>query len=239
LFDAAQNDLGLVPEAVGGLAQSIVEMGDALAAQVLQFHPFQVVPDPLGGVQPGRRCAPCQAAGREQTGPQRLPSALLRPPFFDLGPTLLLPAPDGFLVPLGSPMYRLLAAPTTGFQDAAHLEGSYETPQPVSNQGRHSRLGPDIPRKPKDSAPRANSSSSWPRCSEDSRGAAPGGGRWRKPATPPSLPRFTHWLTAPWVRPRLGRSPAASNLSGAVPRPVSGGLPVHRAKSTKSQKPRH
>ena len=38
-------------EAVGGLAQFIVEMGDTVAAKVLQFHPFQVVPDPLAGVQ--------------------------------------------------------------------------------------------------------------------------------------------------------------------------------------------
>jgi hypothetical protein len=51
LLDAAQNDIGLVPEAIGGLAQFIVEMGDTLAAQVLQFHPFQVVPDPLSWVQ--------------------------------------------------------------------------------------------------------------------------------------------------------------------------------------------
>jgi hypothetical protein len=57
LLNAAYNDLGLVAEAVCGLAQFIVEMGDTLAAKVLQFHPFQVVPDPLGGVQL-RRTAP-------------------------------------------------------------------------------------------------------------------------------------------------------------------------------------
>jgi hypothetical protein len=51
LLDASQNNLGLVPEAVGGLAHLIVEMGHALAAKVLQFHSFQVVPDSLGGVQ--------------------------------------------------------------------------------------------------------------------------------------------------------------------------------------------
>jgi hypothetical protein len=36
-----------MPEAFFGLAQFIVEMGDALATPVLQFHPFQIVPEPL------------------------------------------------------------------------------------------------------------------------------------------------------------------------------------------------
>jgi hypothetical protein len=38
-------------EPLFGLAQFIVEMGDALAAKVLQLHPFQVVPDPFSRVQ--------------------------------------------------------------------------------------------------------------------------------------------------------------------------------------------
>src|ERR671914_2548518 len=51
LLDAAQDDIGLVPEAFFSLAQLIVEMGDTLAAKVLQLHPFQVVPDSFRWVQ--------------------------------------------------------------------------------------------------------------------------------------------------------------------------------------------
>jgi hypothetical protein len=51
LLDASQNNLGLLPEAVCGLAQLVVEMGDTVATKVLQLYPFQVAPDPLGWVQ--------------------------------------------------------------------------------------------------------------------------------------------------------------------------------------------
>jgi hypothetical protein len=51
LLDAAQDDISLMAEPVLGLAQFIVEMGDALAAKVLQLHPFQVVPDAFRRVQ--------------------------------------------------------------------------------------------------------------------------------------------------------------------------------------------
>jgi hypothetical protein len=45
----------------------------------------------------------------------------------------LPPAPDGFLVPLGDPLHRLLAAPATGFQDAAHLGRVVGDSEPVSD----------------------------------------------------------------------------------------------------------
>jgi hypothetical protein len=47
LFDAAQDDTGLVTEPFCGLAQFIVEMRNTLAEKVLQLYPFQVVPDSL------------------------------------------------------------------------------------------------------------------------------------------------------------------------------------------------
>src|SRR5688572_25085265 len=40
-----------MPEPFPGLGKFVVEMGDTLAAKVLQLHPFQVTPDPLGWVQ--------------------------------------------------------------------------------------------------------------------------------------------------------------------------------------------
>jgi hypothetical protein len=43
LFDAAQDDIGRVPEAFFGLAQFIVQVGDALATPVLQFHPLRIL----------------------------------------------------------------------------------------------------------------------------------------------------------------------------------------------------
>jgi hypothetical protein len=51
LFDAAQDDSGLVPEALFGLGQFVVQVRKALTTPVLQFYPFQVVPDPLSRVQ--------------------------------------------------------------------------------------------------------------------------------------------------------------------------------------------
>jgi len=81
-------------------------------------------------------------------------------------------------------------------------EGWYETPN-------WSRMSWAIrgwvqmsPRKPKDSAPCASSSGSWERCSGVSRGEAPGAFLRSKAWIPPSLARFSHWLTAPWVTPR-------------------------------------
>jgi hypothetical protein len=47
LFDAALNDTDLVPETLLGFAKFVVQMGDAVAAKVLQFHLLQVVPDSL------------------------------------------------------------------------------------------------------------------------------------------------------------------------------------------------
>jgi hypothetical protein len=81
-------------------------------------------------------------------------------------------------------------------------EGSYDTPN--WSRIRVATLGwvQTSPGNPKASAPWANSPRSWPRCSEDNRGVAPGGGWWRRLSTPPSRPRFSHWLTAPWVTPR-------------------------------------
>jgi hypothetical protein len=40
-----------MPEAFFGLAQLVIQVGDALATPVLQFHPFQIVPDALSWVQ--------------------------------------------------------------------------------------------------------------------------------------------------------------------------------------------
>jgi hypothetical protein len=40
-----------MPEAFFGLAEFIVQLGDALATKVLQFHPLQIVPDALRWVQ--------------------------------------------------------------------------------------------------------------------------------------------------------------------------------------------
>jgi hypothetical protein len=84
-------------------------------------------------------------AGRTQSGPQRPWSVLLLPPFFDLGPTCLSPLLDGFLVSLGGSMYRLLAAPTTGLQNAADMGRMVRDPETVSDQGCHSGLGPHLP----------------------------------------------------------------------------------------------
>jgi hypothetical protein len=98
------------------------------------------------------------------------------------------------------------------------------------------------PWKPQASAPWARSSSSWPRCSKERRGAAPGAGRWRRPSSPPARARFSHWLTAPWVTPKASAMACCFQpfwwSSGAKPAALS---PVsslarcslfHRAKST-------
>jgi hypothetical protein len=51
---------------------------------------------------------------------------------------------DGCFVALARSVYWLLAAPTTGLQDAADMGRMVRDPEAVSNQGRHSRLGPHI-----------------------------------------------------------------------------------------------
>lgn len=51
LFDAALNKIDLVREALFGLGQSIVQVGDALATRVLQSHPFEIALDPLSRIQ--------------------------------------------------------------------------------------------------------------------------------------------------------------------------------------------
>ena len=57
------------------------------------------------------------------------------------------------------------------------------------------------PRNPKLSAPRSNNSGSFSRSTWLKRNGAPDLGRSWSVASPPSLPRLTHWLTAPLVTP--------------------------------------
>ena len=80
--------------------------------------------------------------------------------------------------------------------------GWYETPKRSRIKVATRGWVHTSPGKPKASAPWDSNSRSCSRCSEDSRGGAPGGGWWRKPSIPPSLPRFSDWLTAPWLTPR-------------------------------------
>jgi hypothetical protein len=58
-----------------------------------------------------------------------------------------LPPLDSFLVSLGGPVYWLLVAPTTGLQNAADMGRMVRDPEAVSDQGRHSGLGPHITRE--------------------------------------------------------------------------------------------
>src|ERR671917_703777 len=297
LLDAALNDTGLVPKALFGFAQFVVQVRDALATPVLQFHPLQIVPNPLGWVQLWRIAGkllqvnpvssvssqvllyqPAAVDGSSIPQHQQLPHNML--PQVLEEPNHILPSVgplldhqvqlafwgdtahhrqvvsaqgstnEGGLAHWGigphhprqqvepslvhkdqSPalLYRLFliwgqpssfhrwmtasfrwVARCTGFwrlQPPAFKmrptwAGSYETPN--RSRIRVATLGwvQTSPWKPKASAPWARSSSSWPRCSGERRGPGPGGGRWRKPATPSSLTRFRHWLTAPWVTPR-------------------------------------
>src|SRR3712207_3117214 len=55
------------------------------------------------------------------------------------------------------------------------------------------------PMKPKAGAPVASASTNCARCSTVKPGANPGAVRRRRAAPPPAVPRFTQWLTAPWV----------------------------------------
>src|SRR5918996_1762432 len=142
--------------------------------------------------------------------------------FFQGRPALLFPALDGIFVPLAGTFQRLLAAPVVLLEDAPHLGGVVLDPEVASDDLGRSGLGPTSPWKPKDSAPGDSSSRSWSRCAADRRGLTPGGGWWRKLSTPPSLPRFSHWLTAPWVTPGHRRFLVASSLSGVIPRPAGG-----------------
>ena len=64
--------------------------------------------------------------------------------FFVLGPTFSLPSPNGFFIPLGRSVYRFPAGPTTSFQVTTHMGGMVRDPEPVSNRGRHSGLGPNV-----------------------------------------------------------------------------------------------
>src|SRR3989304_5281355 len=57
-------------------------------------------------------------------------------------------------------------------------------------------------RKPKCRAPLASSPGSFSICSSLSFGVGPGAGLLRSASPPPSLARFSHWLTAPSLTPR-------------------------------------
>src|SRR5919106_4754084 len=297
LSDAAQDDVGFVPEPLFGLAQLVVQVGNTLTTQVLQFHPFQVVPDSLSRIQlwcipwellqmnpVGRTLAQvlfhhpatvdgspipehqqlasnvthqvlqephylCSAVGsllhhqvqlafrsnaahgrkvlsaqggtdngsltqgsvgahlsRQQVEP-RLVHKDQGPSFF-YGLFLIWGQRSSFQRRMAS-SFRWVARwigfwllQPQAFKMRPTWEGSCETPN--RSWIRATTLGwvHTSPWKPKASAPRARSSKSWSRCAADRRGMAPGGGRWRKPATPPSLARFSHWLTAPWVTPK-------------------------------------
>src|SRR5918992_2552781 len=297
LFDAAQDDINLMPEPLLGFAQFIVKMGDTLAANVLQLHPFQVVPDPFRWVQlwgiPWKLLQmnpasptiaqvlfhyPATVDGspipEHQQLPSNMPGQVLEEPHHVSSPVGSLLHHQVQFAFWGNPTHGRQVVSAQGSTDGGGLayrgvgthlagqqvetrlvhkdhrppfcyrlfliwgqrsscqrrmvtssrwvarctgcwllqpqafkmrptwEGSYETPN--RSRIRTATLGwvQTSPWKPKDSAPWARSSSSWPRCSGDSRGGAPGGGRGCKPSTPPSRARFSHWLTAPWVTPR-------------------------------------
>jgi len=51
LPQAAEDDVLLVPQALFGFAQLPPQLGEAPAADVLELHVLQVLPDPLLGVQ--------------------------------------------------------------------------------------------------------------------------------------------------------------------------------------------
>ena len=44
LFDTTQVNMGLVPQALLGLAKFLAQVPEILTTKVLQAHPFQVVP---------------------------------------------------------------------------------------------------------------------------------------------------------------------------------------------------
>ena len=69
--------------------------------------------------------------------------------FFECGPALLFPAPDGFFVPLLRATAGLLAAPAVLLEDAAHLGRVVFDPEVPSNDLGHSGLGPDVATKAK------------------------------------------------------------------------------------------
>src|SRR5918992_35099 len=140
LFDAAVNDTDLVPETLFGFAKFVVQMGDALAAKILQFHPLQVVPDSLSWVQLRRI-----AGELLQMNPLGRPSAqviLHHSAAVDGGtipqhqqlpsnmPTQVLEEPDYILSSVGPLLYHQVQLASQG--DASHGR------QVVSAQG-----GPD------------------------------------------------------------------------------------------------
>jgi hypothetical protein len=50
LSDATEDDISFVPQALFGLAQLDLQLRQAPAAEVLQLHALEVLPDPLLGV---------------------------------------------------------------------------------------------------------------------------------------------------------------------------------------------
>ena len=51
LSDTASNDMSLVAESLLGLTELSIKVRYVVAAKVLEFHPFQIVPDAFVGVQ--------------------------------------------------------------------------------------------------------------------------------------------------------------------------------------------
>ena len=67
--------------------------------------------------------------------------------FFERGPALLFPAPDGFFLPLLRATAGLLAAPPILLEDAAHLGRVVFDPEVASDDLGYSGLGPDVTTK--------------------------------------------------------------------------------------------
>jgi hypothetical protein len=117
-----------MPEAFFGLTQLVIQVGDALATPVLQFHPFQIVPDSLSWVQlwgiagellqvnpPGRTSAQvllhrlAAVDGSPIPGDQQLPRDM---------PQQVPKEPDYSLPAVGSLLHRQVQLASWG--DASH-----------------------------------------------------------------------------------------------------------------------
>jgi hypothetical protein len=67
--------------------------------------------------------------------------------FFQGGPALLFPVPDGCLVPLAGALQGLLAAPGVLLEDAPYLGGVVLDPEVASDNLGHPGLGPAVAAK--------------------------------------------------------------------------------------------
>jgi hypothetical protein len=139
---------------------------------------------------------------KSRIGPQKVRPCLLLAPLFELWPALLFPAFDGLFVPLVGPTHRLLQGETKSPDQPTHVRRVVAHPELSSNHLGYPLAGPHLLSEfVRWGSLGQRSFQLLPWCSLK-RGSVPGEVRFLKLFTPPSRPRFIHWLTAPSVTPR-------------------------------------